>query len=377
MSSEPILVTRPFLPDLSELHEMIEEIWQNRWLTNAGPIHERFSQALIEHFGLPHVSLYANGTLALEIALQALELPPHSEIITTPFTFVATAHAIARMGYVPVFADVEPNFGTLDPAAVEAAITPRTAAILPVHVYGYPCQTDELARIAKQHNLKLIYDAAHAFGVTANDQSIAAAGDVSMFSLHATKLMHSVEGGILLCRDPEVHHRAIQLRNFGLNTEGDIPAIGTNAKMSELHAAVGLLALRNLPDLLERRAAVVQRYRDRLAETPGLVFFPDPPTHIRYNHAYLPILIDPPQFGMDRDRLAETLAQHNIHARKYFCPVLPDFTCYRNAAGGETIPNARKLAARILCLPIYHNLDNNTIDRIAAIIRESAESETA
>jgi dTDP-4-amino-4,6-dideoxygalactose transaminase len=375
MSAEPILVTRPFLPELDELQKLLDEIWQNRWLTNTGPIHQRFQQALVDHFQLPHVSLYANGTLALEIALQALDLPPGSEVVTSPFTFVATAHAIARMGFVPVFADVEPAFGTLDPVAVENAISPNTSAILPVHVYGYPCRTEAFDRLAGEHNLRLIYDAAHAFGVTLGDRSIAAAGDVSMFSLHATKLMHSVEGGLLVCHDPEVHRRAESLRNFGLDDAGDIPAVGTNAKMSELHAAVGLLALQNLPDLLERRAIIAQRYRQQLANIPGVQFFPDPPANVTYNHAYLPVRIDPDAFGIDRDRLAETLAEHTIHPRKYFYPVLPDFTCYRNAPGADRIPHARKLANQILCLPIYHNLDLNTVDRIADIILGSSRQQ--
>ena len=372
--SKPILVTSPSLPTLAEYCQGLEEIWQNRWLTNSGPVHERFCGQLKEYFGAEHVSLYTNGTAALELAMQSMGLG--GEAVTTAFTFVATSQAIVRAGLTPVFCDIEGGGYGIDPAAVEAAITPRTTAIVAVHVYGYPCELEALAGIASKHNLALIYDAAHAFGVEVDGESIGRFGDASMFSLHATKLFHSVEGGALVFADKEHNAKSESLRNFGLISGGGIPQIGTNAKMSELHALMGSLLLSRVDELIERRRQVCEAYRQGLADVAG-VRIPDVPAEpVRYNYAYMPIEIDAKEFGLSRDELWEKLKEYNVFARRYFYPVLTDFECYKSAKCADDLLRSRQAAKQVLCLPLSSEFDLDIVNKVCDVIVECSGKQT-
>ena len=302
---KPIYVTRPFLPPLEEFCQGLEEIWESRWLTNNGPILQRFTQELCNFFETDNVCLFNNGTLALQIALQGMGIS--GEVITTPFTFVATTHALFWNKIRPVFVDIEPDYYTLDPEKVEAAITPWTTAILAVHVYGYPCKLNALADIARRHNLKLIYDAAHAFGVKVGSKSIAHFGDLSMFSFHATKSFHSIEGGMLIFREAGLKGIFDYLKNFGFKNEVEVVMPGTNAKMNEMQALMGILVLKYLEEIIHKRAKITDLYRQRLKEVPGIHLVPALSPDIRYNHAYMPIEVDEQEFGMSRDALYEKL----------------------------------------------------------------------
>jgi dTDP-4-amino-4,6-dideoxygalactose transaminase len=364
----PILVTRPALPPLEEFCEGLKEIWDNQWLTNSGPVHQRYQARLETFLQAEHVALFSNGTLALQLAIEALDLPAGSEVITTPFTFVATAHAIVSAGLTPVFVDVEPTWFTLDPAKVEAAITPNTSAILPVHVYGNPCDLPSFSDLAEKHNLKLIYDAAHAFGVTVDGEPIGNFGDVSMFSLHATKLYHSVEGGIVVCNDPQVHTRMERGKNFAIQGTTQIDEIGTNAKMSELHALMGELLLDRVEGLIAARRDAVEHYRECLAGVVGISLLPAPSQAARPNYAYMPILVDSERFGLSRDELHAALQEHNVIARRYFYPLLTDFGCYQDATIRGDLAVGAAAAPNVLCLPQKKDLDHETICRIASKI---------
>jgi dTDP-4-amino-4,6-dideoxygalactose transaminase len=368
--AEPIYVTRPYLPPLDAFCEGLREIWDNQWLTNNGPVLRRYTQALEDYVGTPNVSLFTNGTLALQIALQGMGIT--GEVITTPFTFVATTHALVANNLTPVFADIEPEYYTLDPNAVEAAITPRTSAILAVHVYGYPCQLHALADIARRHNLKLIYDAAHAFGVTVDEKSIALYGDCSMFSFHATKLYHSIEGGMLVFADPALKFTFDHLKNFGFESETEVLMPGTNAKMSELQALMGLQVLERMDDIVAERARIHDTYVQRLTQLSGLRVPPLPPAPIRHNYAYFPIEVDETVYGMSRDGLYEWLRQHNVIARRYFYPLACDFACYRQVAPARPLSVARSAAERVLTLPIYCGLKTHDVHLICDIIQCSA-----
>ena len=364
---QPIYVTKPFLPPRGEFAAGLRAIWKTAWLTNGGPVLQRYLQALETQLAHPNLCLFANGTLALQMALEGLQL--EGEVITTPFTFAATAHAIAwNRRLRPVFVDIEPAYYTLDPAAVEAAITPATCAILAVHVFGHPCQGEALAALARRHRLKLIYDAAHAFGVTLQGRSIAHLGDVSMFSFHATKPYHSIEGGLLAFADPGLKNIFNRLKNFGIVSEDEIAGLGTNAKMNEFQALMGLQILPYLPQIIAARAQAAQIYRERLAGVPGLHLPPPLPPDRTANHAYQPVEIIAGEARRSRDEVYEGLKKFNVFARRYFHPLLTTCAPYQDARKGGALPVAQRVARQILTLPIHHDLPAASVHRICDIL---------
>ncbi len=365
---KPIYVTRPFLPDLSEFTAGLREIWENQWLTNNGPVLERYTRRLIEYFDTENVCLFNNGTLALQIGLQGLGIS--GEVITTPFTFVATTHALYWNKIRPVFVDIEPDFYTLDPKKVEAAITPWTTAILAVHVYGHPCKVIALADIARRHNLTLIYDAAHAFGVGVNGRSIAHFGDLTMFSFHATKPYHSIEGGLLTFRDPGLKQKFDYLKNFGFKNEVEVVMPGTNAKMNEFQALMGEMVLRHMPEIVSSRRQIYRHYCDCLKDVPGIRLPTPLPNEVVYNYAYMPIEVNAGEYGISRDDLYQVLKQYNVYTRRYFYPLLNDFACYRSVSVSDPLTVARGVAERILTLPIYCGLSLSDVEKICGLIRQ-------
>jgi dTDP-4-amino-4,6-dideoxygalactose transaminase len=327
---------------------------------------EQFRDNLTKFCGTKNLSLFVNGTLALQIALQGMGIT--GDVITTPYTFVATTHALFWNKIRPVFVDIEPEYYSLDPAQVEAAITPWTSAILAVHVYGQPCRLKELDQIARKHGLKLLYDAAHAFGVEVCGTSIAKFGDLSMFSFHATKIFHSIEGGMLTFRDPECRRLFDYLKNFGFENETEVVMPGTNAKMNEFQALMGLLLLSRMDEMIEKRRTINGRYRERLALIPGIRLVSQPADTVRYNYAYMPVEVDENEFGLTREQLYLKLREYNVLARRYFYPLVPDFACYRGLVASGNLPVARRVASRILALPIYSDLALDDVDRICDII---------
>jgi dTDP-4-amino-4,6-dideoxygalactose transaminase len=363
----PIYVTRPFLPPLEEFRRGLEEIWESRWLTNNGPILQRFTQELCNSFESNNICLFNNGTLALQIALQGMEIS--GEVITTPFTFVATTHALFWNKIRPVFVDIEPDYYTLDPEQIEAAITPWTTAILAVHVYGHPCKLNALADIARRHNLKLIYDAAHAFGVKIGNKSIAHVGDLSMFSFHSTKLFHSIEGGMLIFNEAGLKGKFDYLKNFGFKNEVEVVMPGTNAKMNEMQALMGIQVLKYLDEIIRKRAKITDIYRSRLEKVPGIHLVPALSPDIQYNYAYMPIEVNEKEFGMSRDALYEKLKEWNIYVRRYFYPLICDYPCYRSISVNGSLPVARRVADRIMTLPIYDGLELSDVETICEIIQ--------
>lgn len=365
---EPIYVTQPYMPDFEEFCNGLREIWDNKWLTNNGPVLQRYTKKLVEYLGTDNACLFNNGTLALQIGLQGMGIS--GEVITTPFTFVATTHALYWNKIRPVFVDIEPDYYTLDPQKVEAAITPWTTAILAVHVYGHPCQLDALEDIARRYNLKLIYDAAHAFGVTVNGQPIAHFGDLSMFSFHATKLYHSIEGGLLTFNDPGLKQVFDYLKNFGFKNEIEVVMPGTNAKMNEFQALMGEMVLEHMPEIVASRRNIYQKYVELLADTPGIKLPRPLPEGVAYNYGYMPIEIEEKEYGLSRNELYEELKKHNIFARRYFYPLLNDFACYQSVAITDPLVVARSVAEKILTLPIYPNLKNDDICNICNILKE-------
>ena len=369
MSDQPIYVTRPHLPPLSEFIPYLESIWASGMLTNGGPMHRQLEQALADHLGVEHVALVTNGTVGLITALQALEIS--GEVITTPYSFVATAHALLWNGIRPVFSDIDPVSFNLDPARIEAAITPATSAIMPVHCYGTPCDVEAIQRIADRHGLKVIYDAAHAFGVRHRGQSILGHGDLSVLSFHATKAFHTFEGGAIVCPDAATKERIDRLKNFGIVDETTVIAPGINGKMSEINAAFGLLELQHVDGELARRRAIDRLYRQRLAGVPGIVC-PEVPPDSEGNCSYFPILVDERR-SADRDAIYHRLREQQIYARRYFYPLISDFPMYRDlpSASPEQLPEASRLARRVLCLPIYPGLTDAEVTRIADLIAET------
>jgi len=368
----PIYVTKPVLPSLADYQSGLEEIWSRGVLTNNGPVVERFRNELVEYCGTDNLCLFANGTLALQIALQGLVIT--GEVITTPYTFVATAHSLFWNRIRPVFVDIEPEHYNLDPEQVEAAITPWTSAILGVHVYGQPCRLKELQDVARRHNLKLIYDSAHAFGVRVNGQPIGAFGDMNMFSFHATKLFHSIEGGMLTFQDGSLRRRLDYLKNFGFENEVEVVMPGTNAKMNELQALMGRLVLQQMDGIIERRRIVSETYRRLLSDIPGIFSAAPARPGVEYNYAYYPIQVDEREFGHSRDTLYARLKDWNVHARRYFYPIVPDFACYRGIVQESQLPVARRVASRIITLPIYSDLSIEDVERICDIIQTIHES---
>lgn len=362
----PIFVTQPHLPPLAEFLPYLEQIWQSRILTNQGPMHERFERALCEYLGVPHVSLLVNGTLALVTALQCLRIT--GEVITTPYSFVATAHALVWNGIKPVFVDIAPETFNIDPARVEAAITPQTTAILAVHCYGNPSELEAIQRIADLYNLRVIHDAAHAFGVRLPGTNLFEHGDLSVLSFHATKVFNTFEGGAIVCRDAKMKQRIDHLKNFGFVDEVTVVAPGINGKMNEFCAAFGLLQLQYIEAVIERRRQIDERWRRHLSGIEGIRCFEAQP-QVRSNHAYFPVLVER-AYPMSRDGLYEHLKQHGIYARRYFYPLISQFPVYRGlpSAAPSNLPNATSVASRVLCLPIYPALTDAQIDRMADIL---------
>ena len=363
--SELINVTRSSIPEFEEYCAEIRSMWDSHWLTNMGEKHQRLEAALQDYLGVEHAVLLTNGHLALENIIEAMEL--HGEIITSPFTFASTTHAIVRCGCTPVFCDIDPETYTIDPGKIEALITDRTVAILPIHVYGNLCAVEEIDRIAKAHGLKVIYDAAHAFGVKKNGVSSACFGDAAMFSFHATKVFNTIEGGALCFHDPALKQKINDLKNFGIHGPEEVPFVGGNAKMNEFCAAMGLCNLRHLDTWLKERRAVVEHYRARLGGTPGLKLNAEQPG-VESNYAYFPVVFD--GYRYDRDQVYARLAGHNIIARKYFYPITNSFDCYRGRPGFDPAltPVAQYMGDRVLTLPLYADLGHEDVDRICDII---------
>ncbi len=368
MSNTKITVTSPLLPPLEEFTPYLQKIWESKWITNNGHFHRELEKALAEYLGVPYISLFTNGTLPLITALQALNIK--GEVITTPYSFVATTHAIWWNGLTPVFVDVDQKSGNMDPAKIEAAISERTTAIMPVHVYGRPCDTAAIDAIAKKRGLKVIYDAAHAFGVTLNGRSLLLEGDISTLSFHATKTYNTIEGGALVCHDEKMKKQIDYLKNFGFADEVTVVGPGINSKMDEVRAAYGLLSLKYIDEAIKKRQKIAYRYRAELAGIKGLSYFEDLPG-VRHNYSYFPIFIDEPAYGLSRDELYNKLKEKNIFGRRYFYPLISKFDPYSAlpSAAPANLPVAEKLAAEVLCLPIHHELTESDQERIIALIR--------
>lgn len=367
--NQKILVTRSSMPSFNEYMEEIRPLWESHWLTNMGVEHSKFEESLREYLGVNNIALFTNGHSALECVLEAMNL--HGEVITTPFTFASTTHAIVRKGLTPVFADVKTDDFTIDPECIEKLITPRTVAIVPVHVYGNLCDVDAIQEIATRNGLKVIYDAAHAFGVCRNGVSSACFGDASMFSFHATKVFNSIEGGAICFKDDSLYPLLNQWKNFGIIGPEDVEYVGGNAKMNEFCAAMGVCNLRHVDDEIAKRALVESRYRDNFAGVSGLRLV-GPQKGVRSNHAYMPVVFDETEFGATRDDVFEALAQRGIGARKYFYPLIPDFACYRSVYSSERVPVAKWTSDRVLTLPMYADLSLECVDLICSIVRGCA-----
>jgi dTDP-4-amino-4,6-dideoxygalactose transaminase len=365
----PIYVTSPSLPPLAEFIPYLEKIWESKWLTNNGQFHKQFEAALADYLGVKYVSFFTNGMIALQTGMQALRIT--GEVITTPFTFVATTHAIHLNGCTPVFGDIEPETYTLDPDKVESLITPRTTAIMPVHVYGNPCRHEALKKIADTYGLKLFYDAAHVFGVRKDGVSVCNWGDLSMLSFHATKVFNTFEGGALITNDAAMKERIDHLRNFGFTGETTVVAPGSNGKVDEMRSAFGLLQLKHVDEEIAKRQKVAAFYREHLKDAPGIRILHDLPG-VRHNYGYFPILVDAAAYGMTRDALYEKLKAHNILSRRYFYPLCSQFPTYRNlpSARPGMLLGAEHVADQVLCLPIYADLEFTAQEQIIDVIRK-------
>ena len=365
---ERIYVTQPHLAPLEEFIPYLQQIWDSKILTNGGPFHQQFEEALCKYLGVRHLALFTNGTLALLTALQALRIT--GEVITTPYSFVATAHSLVWNGIKPVFVDVDPDTLNLDPAKIEAAITPQTTAIMPVHCYGKPCNVDAIQKIADNYNLKVIYDAAHAFGVQTDTGSVLEHGDLAVLSFHATKVFNTFEGGAIICQDAKTKQRIDHLKNFGFVDEVTVVASGINGKMSEINAAFGLLQLQHIDEALARRAQIDALYRERLRDIPGIRCLPKAGEKVA-NHSYFPILVGP-EFPISRDALYQKFRDHDIYARRYFYPLISDFPIYRGlpSAHHDNLPVAHAAAQQVLCLPIFPALTDGMLDRIVGLIAD-------
>ena len=366
---ERITVTSPLLPDLDQFQTLLRDIWDRKWITNNGEYHHRLEAALTSHLGVPFLSLFTNGTLPLITALQALRVT--GEVITTPYSFVATTHSLWWNGIRPVFVDVDPATGCLDPSKIEAAITPKTTAIMPVHVYGNPCDIDAIQEIADRYGLRVIYDAAHAFGVKVNGKSVLNAGDMSTLSFHATKTYNTIEGGALVCQDEKTKKRIDYLKNFGFAGETEVIAPGINSKMDEVRAAYGLLNLRLVDEAIAARKRVAERYREALADVKGISMFPVR-EDVEYNYSYFPIFIDAEQYGETRDELYFRMQESGVYGRRYFYPLISHFSTYRGlpSARPENLPVATKMADTVICLPLHHGLTDADVARVLTALRQ-------
>lgn len=369
MLATPIYVTKPYLPPLEEFQPYIQKIWNNHILTNGGPFHKELEAELCKHLGVNYISLFSNGTLALITALQALQIT--GEVITTPFSFVATTHSLWWNGIKPVFVDIDPITLNLDPARIEVAITEKTTAIMPVHVYGTPCDDKSISAIAKKHNLKLIYDAAHAFNVRENGHSVANYGDLSILSFHATKVFSTIEGGAIISHTAEMKRYIDDLKNFGFRDEITVVAPGINAKMNEFQAAYGLLSLKYVNEAIAKRKIIADHYCELLSDIKGVSVLKSD-NNISHNYSYFPIFIDSERYGRTRDELYEELKTQNIFSRRYFYPLISDFEPYCKLASAkhENLMNAKNISNNVLCLPIYPELSLENIENIVNIIKK-------
>lgn len=367
MNNKLITVTSPLLPNLDEFHEMLQQIWDSKWITNMGTFHKQLEIALAEYLDVPFVSLFTNGTLPLMTALQALRIT--GEVITTPYSFVATTHSIWWNGCKPVFVDIDPRTGNIDPDKIESAITPKTTAIMPVHVYGKPCDTKRIQEIADKYGLKVIYDAAHAFGVKVDGKGILNEGDMSTLSFHATKVYNTIEGGALITHDEKTKKRIDYLKNFGIADEVTVVGPGINSKMDEMRSAYGLLNLKQVDDAIEARHQVAIKYREALKDVEGISFFYDMPG-VKHNYSYFPIFIDSEKYGMTRDALYYKMKEVKVLARRYFYPLISEFSTYRGlpSADPTNLPNAHKMADSVLCLPMHHALSEEDLNRIIDLV---------
>ena len=366
-NNNTITVTSPLLPDLDEFNGLLRQIWDSRWITNNGQFHQRLEKELAEYLGVPYISLFTNGTLPLLTALQALRIT--GEVITTPYSFVATTHSIWWNGCKPVFVDIDPKTGNIDPEKIEAAITPKTTAIMPVHVYGKPCDTKKIQEIADRYGLKVIYDAAHAFGVKVDGESILNAGDLSTLSFHATKVYNTIEGGAMVMHDEATKKRIDYLKNFGFAGETTVVGPGINSKMDEVRSAYGLLNLKQVDAAIEARHRVAVRYREVLRDVEGITFFDDMPG-VRHNYSYFPIFVDAEVYGMTRDELYAKMKAANVLGRRYFYPLISEFSTYRGleSAAPENLPNAHRMADSVICLPMHHALSGEDVERVLELI---------
>ena len=376
MDKDIITVTSPLLPDLGEFNEYLKKIWDSKWITNNGQFHQQLEKALAEYLGVPYVSLFTNGTLPLITALQALRIT--GEVITTPYSFVATTHALWWNGIKPVFVDIDPSTGCMDPERIEAAITPRTTAILPVHVYGKPCDVDAIQDIADKYGLKVIYDAAHAFGVKVDSRqsktlsngvgdyvSVLNAGDLSTLSFHATKVYNTVEGGAMVMHDAKMKQRIDYLKNFGFANETTVVGPGINSKMDEIRSVYGLLNLKQVDKAIEARHKAAVKYREALKGVEGISFFDDMPG-VQHNYSYFPIFVDAEKYGMTRDELYFKMRERNVWGRRYFYPLISEFSTYRGleSAAPDNLPNAHRMADTVICLPMHHLLSDEDVQRV-------------
>lgn len=368
MADKPIYVTQPALPPLEEFIPYLQQIWDNKILTNCGPFHQQLEQALADYLGVKYISLFANATLALVTALQALRIT--GDVITTPYSFVATAHSLKWNGIRPIFVDIDPETCNLDPAAIEAAITPQTTAIMPVHVYGTPCDVKAIERIAENYNLKVIYDAAHAFGCKVDGQSLCSFGDISVVSFHATKVFNTFEGGAIICQDAKTKAHIDHLKNFGFVDETTVVAAGINGKMSEINAAFGLLQLQHVDAAIAKRAEIHKFYTERLQFVRGLSVIQTALNH-QSNYSYFPILVEA-DFPFTRDQLYDKFREKNILARRYFYPLISEFPMYRGlpSAKAGLLPHAKEISSRVLCLPLHPTLQKAELERIISVISE-------
>ena len=369
MIDKPIYVTSPLLPSLEDFTFLLKEIWESKMLTNNGNFHQKLEEELAKYLKVPYLSLFTNGTLPLITALQAMRIT--GEVITTPFSFVATTHSLWWNGIKPVFVDIEPETCNLDPSKIEAAITPRTTAIMPVHVYGKPCKTKEIQEIANKYGLKVIYDAAHAFGVEINGESILNFGDMATLSFHATKVYNTLEGGALVVHDEQTKKRIDYLKNFGFASETEVVAPGINSKVDEVRAAYGLLNLKQVDHAINSRRKVAIRYRDELQGVKGITFFNDIPG-VRHNYSYFPIFINAEEYGMTRDELYFKTKEYNVFGRRYFYPLISTFSTYRglDSANPDNLPVATQMSNNVICLPMHHALSENEVEYILQIIKK-------
>ena len=367
LSKERITVTSPLLPNLDEFQDSLKDIWDSKWITNNGSFHKRLEASLCEYLKVPYISLFTNGTLPLLTALQALRVT--GEVITTPYSFVATTHAIWWNGCKPIFVDIDPSTCGIDPDRIEAAITPRTTAIMPVHCYGMPCNTERIQAIADKYGLKVIYDAAHAFGVEVNGKSVLNQGDLATLSFHATKVYNTLEGGALVMHDVETKKRIDYLKNFGFAGETEVVAPGINSKMDEVRAAYGLLNLKQVDEAIEKRHQVAIRYREALRNVKGVRFFDDM-TGVRHNYSYFPVIINAEEFGMTRDELYFKMQEKGVFGRRYFYPLISTFSTYCGlpSATPENLPVATRIANEVICLPMHHGLTETDADRVLELI---------